>query len=125
MRRSRHQDGFTLIEVIVALGIAAGALIALLSANNSSLSRSSRSRHDAKLEQALESKLDELRSGTETDSGGELHSCPGWQWRVDRESADVEDIKNLKRITCTAFNSNAHERVVKTVLIYDNPRQKK
>ena len=118
--------GFTLVEVIVALAIAAGALIILLSANNSSLASSTRSRNDAKVHLALESKLDELRAGVETSTGGELAACPSWEWRAERESvAEADDIKHLKRITLVAMNSRSRERVLKTILVYEDPRQKK
>ena len=122
----RTNAGFTLIEVIVALAIAAGALIILLSSNNSSLASSTRSRNDAKLQNALESKLDELRAGVETATGGELGACPGWEWRADRESvAEADDIKHLKRITLVAMNSRSRERVLKSLLVYEDPRHKK
>lgn len=91
--------GFTLIEVMVALGIAASALILLLAANRSALQRSLRARDHIQLEQACESKLDEILSGAEPALSGPLQGHPGYAWHLLQEPAEVDNVKNLMRVT--------------------------
>lgn len=113
--RQRNKIGFTLIEVIVALGIAGGALILLLSANRASLQRSLRSNERVRLEQACESKLNEICCGAETSSHGQLYeSIPGYVWDVARESAEIEGITNLQRLTVriSSLSGFATSRIV-------------
>jgi prepilin-type N-terminal cleavage/methylation domain-containing protein len=97
--RRPTRSGFTLIEVMVALGVASGAFILLLGANRSALQRSIRARDRIRLEQACESKLDEILSGAETSLSGQLAGRPGYTWHVLQEPAQVDNVTRLMRGT--------------------------
>ena len=114
----RQRRGFTLAEVLVALGITAGSLILLLSANNESLRRSLRSRHAARMEQLCESKLDEISSGAERSRHGELAGMPGVTWDVDRSRAGVEGLEGLERVTLRVRGAAGNEIRTYTLFCY-------
>jgi len=109
----RSKRGFTLVEVMVALGIAAGALVLLLSANRESLRRSVNSRSRAHLDQLAQSKLDELRLGLEMKNTGGFQEFPEYRWDATEESSGVEDLENLKRLDLRIRNSEG--RIVQTL----------
>ncbi|MBI3828873.1 MAG: type II secretion system protein [Planctomycetes bacterium] len=124
---ARCRRGFTLVEVIVALGIAAGALVLLLSANHASLQRSICARATAKIQRLCESKLDELRSGAEVHPSGEFDDLPGWTWRADVEKAQLADLQGLKRLTLKVYSPDAPFKPAETytILTYDEKAVKK
>jgi prepilin-type N-terminal cleavage/methylation domain-containing protein len=110
----RQRAGFTLIEVIVALGIAGGALILLLSANRGSIQRSLRANDRVRLEQACESKLNEICCGAETSTHGQID---GHVWDVTRETAEIEGISALQRVTLR-IGMRSGSTISKSVLQY-------
>lgn len=118
---ARRRSGFTLVEVIVALGIASGALVLLLSANQASLQRSLRARTMAQLQRLCESKLDELRCGAESRPAGTFGDLPGWTWCADAEKAQCEELRGLKRLTLKVYPPDAPFTPFETfaVLVYD------
>jgi type II secretion system protein I len=93
------ERAFTLIEVLVALAIAGGALILILSANNASLRRSVEANERARVELAAESKLDEFLLGREPGGQGEMDGMPGWRWSVVREPSFSVPLKKLRQVT--------------------------
>lgn len=95
----RIAGGFTLIEVIVALAIAAGSLVMLASVGNESLRRDLRARQAALLEQACQNKLAECSCGAEAGREGELSSLPGWRWEVEFEAVSMDEVLGLERVT--------------------------
>jgi len=100
--------GFTLIEVMIALAIAAGSLLLLLSSNRNSLIRSTRSADHIELEQACESKLDEIRCGAETGTHGDIPGLHGCVWDLNQESATLGDVENVKRLTLRIADSRSN-----------------
>jgi type II secretion system protein I len=96
--RTRSEAGFTLLEVLVALAIAGGALVLVLSAVTSGFRQGAKARAKARLEAAAESKLSEWRVGAETETEGELAGFPGYRWRVTLESAPIANLAKLRRI---------------------------
>ena len=99
-----NRRGFTLVEVLVALGIAAGALILLVSANNESLRRSVRCRQLVELEELAETKLDEARLGAlGAADRGRFERHPGLSWEIQREACNSADLKGLERVTLSVF----------------------
>jgi len=110
---TRSKRGFTLVEVMVALGIAAGALVLLLSANRESLRRSVNSRSHARLDQLAQSKLDELRLELEQNRSGGFPELAGYQWDVAEENSGIENVKALKRIELRIRNSEG--RTIQTL----------
>ena len=97
--RRRRSGAFTLIEVIVALAIASGALILLLSVNSESLQRSIRARQDRQLDRRCESALEQWRCGEAKNDRGEWKNLPGWHWEVRRTPGAHVPIEGLKRFT--------------------------
>lgn len=119
MKSSKYGSrGFTLVEVMVALAIAAGALILLLSANQASLQRSVRSRHEALLQRLCESKFDECRCGAETRKSGAFDELPGWTWRFDEEKKDLEDLEGLQRLIFKVYPPDAPFLARTTFVVY-------
>ena len=108
-RRVARQAGFTLVEVIVALAITAGALVLLACAGNECLRRSQRARQTAALQQLAESKLDEVLVGLEKDRRGEFAGHPGWSWEIERSPASVEGLRNLERMTLRVFSPDSSQ----------------
>ena len=93
-----RNSGFTLIEVMVALGIAAGALLLVLSANNGSLRKSVGARENFRTIRAAESKYEECALGIERGVSGELDGLPGWRWELFRTVTYVAQLKRMRQI---------------------------
>lgn len=104
MKRSR---GFTLIEVIVALAIGAGALVMLASVGNESLRRDLRARQSALLDQACQNKLAECSCGAQAGREGELPGLPGWRWKAEFEAVSMDEIQGLERLTLRVRSTEA------------------
>jgi prepilin-type N-terminal cleavage/methylation domain-containing protein len=98
-----HDDGFTLVEVMVALAIAGGSLVLILTANNASLRRSVESNERARVELAAESKLDEILLGMEPGWQGDMPGMPGWRWSLVREPTFALPLKKLRQMTFRVF----------------------
>ena len=94
----KRDSGFTLIEILVALAVAGGALVLVLSANAASLERGLRARVDSRLERAAESKLAEWRIGAESSLEGPLPGFDGHRWRI-RKDAEKDRSRRLARVT--------------------------
>lgn len=94
-----HRRGFTLVEVMVALGITAGAMILLLSVNRNALQRTLRAQDRIRLEHACESKLDSILCGSETALNGTLDAMTGYTWSVQQEPAGIDGLATLQRVT--------------------------
>ena len=114
-RSSAGEGGFTLIEVLVALAIAGGALVLILSANNASLRRSADARFRIDLERAAETKLSEWIVGAEKDVTGELPSFEGHRWEIRSLAEPVASLRKLRRITLQVYGpggARVHEHRV-------------
>ena len=96
--RKRSDRGFTLIEVLVALAIASGALVLILSANNASLRRSARASVDERLERAAESKLSEWLTGAERTTEGALAGLDGHRWEIRSSLEPQAPLRRLRRV---------------------------
>src|SRR6266849_2922864 len=97
--KKRADRGFTLVEVLVALAIASGALILILSANNASLRRSVKSRLLERVQRAAESKFSEWRAGVERASEGPLQGFEAYRWEVHTTAESTGALKRLSRVT--------------------------
>jgi prepilin-type N-terminal cleavage/methylation domain-containing protein len=103
--------GFTLIEVLVALAIASGALVLILCATTTSLRRGARARLEARLERASESKLSEWLAGAERYAQGSLAGFDGHRWEVQDHAELLAPIRTLRRVTLTVRGPDG-ERVL-------------
>ena len=125
-RGLRHTtNGFTLVEVIVAMGIAATALIFVLCTNHESLQRSLRSRENARLDMLLQSKLNEVALGLEPAPRGTVDSFPNYSWQIQREPARLEGIDRLERITliCLSASQGTPIKTIHVLHRVGNPSQ--
>src|SRR5689334_17459789 len=95
---SSHRRGFTLIEVIVALAIAGGSMILLLSACRHSMQRSLRAQQLLIASHLAESAADELLLSKDGVLSGGFPQHPGWSWAAQLTPASVEDVAGLERM---------------------------
>lgn len=90
-----NQQGFTLLEVLIAIAILAISLSAIFGSQAQSLSLAAEAQfniHSATLAQA---KLAEYESGVkplENEDGDFGEDFPGYTWKVEVLDADLEDI---------------------------------
>jgi len=96
--RKRPEQGFTLIEVLVALAIAGGSLILILSANGASLRKSVDARVSERLQRAAESKFAEWKAGADRASEGSLAGFADHRWEVRTAREDLAPLRRLTRI---------------------------
>ena len=120
--------GFTLIEVIVALAIASGALILLLMASQACMQRSMRAGLAASIQLAAESKLDEVRSASPEGAAarGDLGGHPGWQWVLERGKAEMAGLEGMQRLTLKVYEPQASQPYrAFSILAFVPPARKK
>ena len=96
--KKRAERAFTLVEVLVALAIAGGALILILSANGASLRKSVEARISERLQRAAESKFSEWKAGAERASEGPLAGFADHRWEVRTAREDLAPLRRLTRI---------------------------
>ena len=98
---ARKRDGFTLLEVILALAIFVGAIAVLSRLLIVGVENAETAQWQSQAWLIAESRWSELESGIRTISETgpyEVEEMPGWQWSMQAESATLP---NLYRITLT------------------------
>jgi prepilin-type N-terminal cleavage/methylation domain-containing protein len=113
MRRDR---GFTLLEILVALAIAAGTLVLVTAAISDSLRRSAKAEVDGRLERAAESKLAEWTSGLDAHREGALAGFDGHRWEI-RTAAEPGPVKRLQRVTLTIHGPGGEKLLERAELV--------
>ncbi|MBC2713493.1 MAG: prepilin-type N-terminal cleavage/methylation domain-containing protein [Desulfosarcina sp.] len=112
-RKGSAENGFTLMEVMVALSVVAIALTAIYRMHTQTLFMDARGRFDTVATMLARQKLSDLDTidlaDLTSDSGDFGNAHPGYAWRVQSEevSSDLlkEDGPTLKRIALTiSFN---------------------
>ena len=98
MRSTTGNKGFTLIEVLVALAIAGGALVLILAANGASLRKSVDARLSERLQRAAESKFAEWKCGAERAAEGPIAGFDGHRWEVRTSREVLPPLRKLIRI---------------------------
>jgi prepilin-type N-terminal cleavage/methylation domain-containing protein len=116
--------GFTLIEVLVALGIAASSLVLLMSANHAAMRRTTRAQERVQLEELIETKVSEIKSGIELGSSGQFANMPELSWTVSRSVAQIEGMTTVDELTLKIFNSTGSPSRTTTFFI-QTPRMTK
>lgn len=110
--------GFTLIEVLVALGIAASSLVLLMSANHAAMRQSLRAQEHTRIEDLTEVKASEIKTGIETGLNGQFADMPGWTWAVSRSPAQIEGLTTLDEITLKVFSPSGTSAPAKTTIFF-------
>ena len=77
--------GFTLLEVVAALVIAATALVYLIRSETDGIRGFNRTRDLRHATILGTGKLQELLGGMESEASGEFQERPGWRWEARRE----------------------------------------
>jgi prepilin-type N-terminal cleavage/methylation domain-containing protein len=109
-----EKRGFTLLEVIVALGITATALLLVLASNNDALRRCISSRQTETVEWLAESKLAELSCGAETSRQGSFPNSD-LSWEASVETASIPEVSGLQKITLRIYHTQTPAFTLKTV----------
>jgi prepilin-type N-terminal cleavage/methylation domain-containing protein len=107
IRKNRY-SAFTLVEVMIALAIAASAFLMILQINNASLFKCTRACLAETITSCAESKLDEVVSGIEMATTGDLLNLPGYRWRVTRTAGIISPLETIQnvRIEITSSDGN-------------------
>ena len=111
---SRTKFGFTLIEVMVALGITATALLLLLASNNVALRRCISSRQTENLEWLAESKLAELSCGAENSRQGSFPNSD-LSWGASAETASIPEVSGLQKLSVRIYHTATPTVTLKTI----------
>ncbi len=108
-RKGRHESGFTLMEVMVALSVVAIALMAIYRMHSQTLFMDARGRFDTVAAMLARQKLADINttdlSDLTGDDGDFDNAHPGYTWRIQTEEVSSDLIKEggptLKRIIVT------------------------
>ena len=90
-RSRRHSDGFTLLEVLLALSILVGGIVVLGEVVRAGMRNAAAARDLARAELLCESKLAEITAGVtppESMSNVPLGSSQSWQYSVTVDSLE-------------------------------------
>ena len=114
------RDGFTLLEVMIAMAILAIALVAVYQSQSQSLSMASDSRFlttASLLAQGRMAEIDAANPLQMVNGNGDFgEAFPDYKWDV--EIGDVEEIPLLKRIALTVTNSRMTKRNTYRLTLY-------
>jgi type II secretory pathway pseudopilin PulG len=79
----RRSDGFTLIELVLAVGLIGGSFLALLLLRGSAIERAHRFNLQRKVQRIAQEKLEEVVYGLEPALTGSIEGLSQWDWEVD------------------------------------------
>lgn len=100
-KKLRSCDGFTLIEVIIAVAILAITLCVLYGSQSQSLSLAAEAKFNTTAAFLIGSKLAELESGileTEDDEGDFGEDYPDFKWKIEVEDLTITDVEPLQEV---------------------------
>jgi general secretion pathway protein I len=112
-RKNRTENGFTLMEVMVALSVVAIALTAIYRMHSQTLFMDARSRFDTVATMLARQKIADIDAidlaDLSSDNGDFDNDYPGYAWQIQSEAVSSDLLKEdgpvLKRITVTiSFN---------------------
>ena len=100
--KTRHQQGFTLLEVMVAISIIAIALTTIFGSQSQGVSFGTEVKFNVTAALLASLKLAELESGRmepDSDSGDFGDEFPGFTWKTEAEKADIDGPEALTDIS--------------------------
>jgi type II secretory pathway pseudopilin PulG len=103
---ARSSAGFTLLEVILALGIAGGGLVLVVSACNEGLRRTIRADMSQQLDELCERKLNEILAGAEQAVQGPCAQRDTWLWKLETEMTEAGALR-LERLHLSIHDTSA------------------
>jgi prepilin-type N-terminal cleavage/methylation domain-containing protein len=118
---NRRDRGFTLLEVLVALAIAAGALVLVAGAVATSERRSVKAEVEARLEREVESVLSAWTGGLESHYEGKLAGFDGYRWSVRLAPEPDGVLRRLQRVHLTVVGAAGEQVLVRDVLLHGGP----
>ena len=106
MKSTRSKSGFTLLEVMIALAIIAGALVVILHCHLIGVNLANRVKGISLASLLAQEKMEEIEMELALEEGeeeGDFEEYPGFQWRVVVSRAELfeEEIEVLKKATVT------------------------
>lgn len=100
MRNHESKNGFTLLEVVVALAIIATVLVTLLGTHLMSLNLAHKNQEQTLIAMLARQKLEEIRvtpfDSLNNDSGDFSPEYPNFSWEISVEEAEIKNLKNVK-----------------------------
>ncbi len=97
-----RREGFTLIELVLAVGLIGGSFLALLFLRASAVDKAHRFNTQRTVQRVAQEKLDEVVFGIEELQSGEIEGKTGWAWEVYISTlATVESLYPLLECTLT------------------------
>ncbi|MCK6475152.1 MAG: hypothetical protein L6R28_25800 [Planctomycetes bacterium] len=103
----------------MALAIASGALIMLLSVNSACLQKSIHARQARALDQWCESALDRWLLGDRKSSRGDFEGMHGWRWDIRVDQQGAFELNGVRRVTLTAHTPDQPFKAAHTLVCWD------
>ncbi len=126
-REPAASNGFTLLEVMVAMSIMAIVLVSVYRMHSQTLAMNTATRFYTQAPMLAQSKLAQLETGGSEiitgDSGDFGDKYPGYSWNVTVEEVAIEALgevaNDLKQINLTvSFNDNEYAYTVRTYRLF-------
>lgn len=103
-RRREGERGLTLLEVLIATAILAGAIMVLQLKANQALKSSVETNRKRAAKMLLLKKAEEVIAGVEEGSGGDFEGYPGFSWEVSEALVPLEEVEeSVRSVTIAVF----------------------
>lgn len=128
-------EGYSLLEVMVAIAILAMATSSLLIVRNDTISEAARALEARKVRIFLEQKMGEIASGIETKSAGIFKLAPSYRWKSFATKANITSSNTskgshqvqIKKVTLMVWKggSAAKKETLEAYFLVKNPEDAK
>jgi prepilin-type N-terminal cleavage/methylation domain-containing protein len=110
-----NDRGFTMIEVLIALVIAASAMILVSAACRDGLNRSMRANRASEIDMICERKINEILTGLETATQGSVAGSERLSWKLECEAIEVKDLEQVERISVSIHDNGVELQRIATL----------